>query len=133
MLSGVWSLAGAKSLETRQRPWFPKGVPVINHRKAAILEMGSLKPWPVVVDGDRRPPAGTLTCAFDHRIANGAKVAQLLGSSANSSSHRRHRSTYLREGRRRPRTPTRVATTRTTVRAGPLSRARQTPARRGCR
>jgi 2-oxoisovalerate dehydrogenase E2 component (dihydrolipoyl transacylase) len=67
------------SLETRQRRWFPKGVPLINHRKAAILGMGSLKPWPVVVDDDRRPPAGTLPCAFDHRIANGAKVAQLLG------------------------------------------------------
>lgn len=55
------------------------GVPVINHPEAAILGMGSIKPRPAVVDGTvvARPQI-TLTCAFDHRIADGAQVAQFL-------------------------------------------------------
>jgi 2-oxoisovalerate dehydrogenase E2 component (dihydrolipoyl transacylase) len=55
------------------------GVPVINYPEAAILGMGSLKPRPVVVDDAIviRPQV-TLTCAFDHRIADGANVAQFL-------------------------------------------------------
>ncbi len=56
------------------------GVPVINYPEAAILGMGSLKPRPVVVDdavGIR--PQMTLTCVFDHRIADGANAAQFLG------------------------------------------------------
>jgi class 3 adenylate cyclase len=44
VIPGSGPCASAGSLETRQRPWFPKGVPVINHRKAAIFGMGSLKP-----------------------------------------------------------------------------------------
>jgi 2-oxoisovalerate dehydrogenase E2 component (dihydrolipoyl transacylase) len=56
------------------------GVPVINYPEAAILGMGSLKPRPVVVDDDIViRPTMTLTCAFDHRVADGAQVAQFLG------------------------------------------------------
>jgi len=55
------------------------GVPVINYPEAAILGIGSLKPRPVVVaDAVVIRPQMTLTCAFDHRIADGAKVAQFL-------------------------------------------------------
>jgi 2-oxoisovalerate dehydrogenase E2 component (dihydrolipoyl transacylase) len=56
------------------------GVPVINYPEAAILGIGSLKPRAVVVDGDVvARPTMSLTCAFDHRIADGAKVAAFLG------------------------------------------------------
>jgi 2-oxoisovalerate dehydrogenase E2 component (dihydrolipoyl transacylase) len=56
------------------------GVPVINYPEAAILGMGSLKPRPVVVDGELAVrPTMTLTCAFDHRIADGAQLASFLG------------------------------------------------------
>ena len=56
------------------------GVPVINHPEAAILGMGSLKPRAVVVDGEVvARPTMALTCAFDHRIADGATVAAFLG------------------------------------------------------
>jgi 2-oxoisovalerate dehydrogenase E2 component (dihydrolipoyl transacylase) len=56
-----------------------EGVPVINYPEAAILGMGSVKPRAIVVDGAVVPrPTMTLTCAFDHRIADGAQVAQLL-------------------------------------------------------
>jgi pyruvate dehydrogenase E2 component (dihydrolipoamide acetyltransferase) len=55
------------------------GVPVIYDPEAAILGMGSLKPRPVVVDGDVvARPTMSLTCAFDHRIADGAQVAAFL-------------------------------------------------------
>ncbi|HEU0189809.1 MAG TPA: dihydrolipoamide acetyltransferase family protein [Mycobacterium sp.] len=55
------------------------GVPVINYPEAAILGMGSLKPRPVVVDGAIvARPQMTLTCAFDHRVADGAQVAEFL-------------------------------------------------------
>lgn len=55
------------------------GVPVINYPEAAILGMGSLKPRAVVVDDAVViRPQMTLTCAFDHRIADGANVAQFL-------------------------------------------------------
>ncbi|WP_082946986.1 dihydrolipoamide acetyltransferase family protein [Mycolicibacter sinensis] len=55
------------------------GVPVINYPEAAILGMGSLKPRPVAL-GDTvvARPQMTLTCAFDHRIADGAQVAEFL-------------------------------------------------------
>jgi 2-oxoisovalerate dehydrogenase E2 component (dihydrolipoyl transacylase) len=56
-----------------------EGVPVINYPEAAILGMGSLKPRPVVVDDTVViRPTMTLTCAFDHRIADGAQVAGFL-------------------------------------------------------
>ena len=56
------------------------GVPVINYPDAAILGMGSLKPRPVVIDDAIViRPQMSLTCAFDHRIADGANVAQFLG------------------------------------------------------
>ncbi|HEX2286089.1 MAG TPA: dihydrolipoamide acetyltransferase family protein [Mycobacterium sp.] len=55
------------------------GVPVINYPEAAILGMGSLKPRPVVVDGEVVVrPTMSLTCAFDHRIVDGAQVAGFL-------------------------------------------------------
>lgn len=55
------------------------GVPVINYPEAAILGMGSLKPRPVVVDGEVvARPTMSLTCAFDHRIIDGAQVAAFL-------------------------------------------------------
>jgi 2-oxoisovalerate dehydrogenase E2 component (dihydrolipoyl transacylase) len=55
------------------------GVPVINYPEAAILGMGSLKPRPVVVDGEVVVrPTMSLTCAFDHRILDGAAVAAFL-------------------------------------------------------
>ena len=56
------------------------GVPVINYPEAAILGMGSLKPRPMVMDDAVViRPQMTLTCAFDHRIADGANVARFLG------------------------------------------------------
>ncbi|MDT5011634.1 MAG: hypothetical protein QOH57_3251 [Mycobacterium sp.] len=60
------------------------GVPVINYPEAAILGVGSLKPRAVVVEteeGFQIVPRHTmtLTCAFDHRIADGAQVAAFLG------------------------------------------------------
>jgi len=55
------------------------GVPVINYPEAAILGMGSLKARPVVVDGDVvARPTMSLTCAFDHRIIDGAQAAAFL-------------------------------------------------------
>lgn len=56
-----------------------EGVPVINYPEAAILGMGSLKPRAVVVDDELViRPTMTLTCAFDHRIADGAQLASFL-------------------------------------------------------
>lgn len=56
------------------------GVPVINYPEAAILGIGSLKPRAVVIDGNVvASPTMSLTCAFDHRIADGAQVAAFLG------------------------------------------------------
>lgn len=56
------------------------GVPVINYPEAAILGMGTLKPRAVVRDGAVvARPTMTLTCAFDHRIADGAGAAAFLG------------------------------------------------------
>lgn len=55
------------------------GVPVINYPEAAILGIGALKPRPVAVDGEVVVrPTMRLTCAFDHRVADGAQVAQFL-------------------------------------------------------
>jgi 2-oxoisovalerate dehydrogenase E2 component (dihydrolipoyl transacylase) len=56
-----------------------EGVPVINYPEAAILGMGSLKPRPVVIDDEVVVrPTMSLTCAFDHRIVDGAAVAAFL-------------------------------------------------------
>ncbi|TVY03560.1 2-oxo acid dehydrogenase subunit E2 [Mycolicibacterium porcinum] len=56
------------------------GVPVINYPEAAIVGMGSMKPRPVVVDGAVvARPTMSLTCAFDHRIVDGAQAAAFLG------------------------------------------------------
>ncbi|MEV3906056.1 dihydrolipoamide acetyltransferase family protein [Mycobacterium sp. NPDC050551] len=56
-----------------------EGVPVINHPEAAILGIGSLKPRAVVVDDEVvARPTMTLTCAFDHRVTDGAEVAAFL-------------------------------------------------------
>jgi 2-oxoisovalerate dehydrogenase E2 component (dihydrolipoyl transacylase) len=56
------------------------GVPVINYPEAAILGIGSLKPRPMAIDDAVVVrPQMTLTCAFDHRIADGANAAEFLG------------------------------------------------------
>jgi 2-oxoisovalerate dehydrogenase E2 component (dihydrolipoyl transacylase) len=56
------------------------GVPVINYPEAAILGIGSLKPRPMVLDDAVViRPQMTLTCVFDHRVADGANVAEFLG------------------------------------------------------
>ncbi|MCX2931450.1 dihydrolipoamide acetyltransferase family protein [Mycobacterium sp. CVI_P3] len=56
-----------------------EGVPVINYPEAAILGVGSLKPRAVVVDDAVvARPTMTLTCAFDHRVADGAQAAAFL-------------------------------------------------------
>lgn len=56
------------------------GVPVINHPEAAIVGIGSLRPRPAVIDDAVvARPQMTLTCAFDHRIVDGAQVAAFLG------------------------------------------------------
>lgn len=55
------------------------GVPVINYPEAAVVGIGSLKPRPVAVgDTVAVRPQLTLTCAFDHRIADGAQAAEFL-------------------------------------------------------
>ncbi len=55
------------------------GVPVINYPEAAILGMGALRPRPVAIDDAVVVrPTMSLTCAFDHRIADGAQVAAFL-------------------------------------------------------
>jgi 2-oxoisovalerate dehydrogenase E2 component (dihydrolipoyl transacylase) len=55
------------------------GVPVINYPEAAILGVGSLKPRPVAIDNEVvARPTMRLTCVFDHRIADGAQVAEFL-------------------------------------------------------
>ncbi|MEO8814930.1 MAG: 2-oxo acid dehydrogenase subunit E2, partial [Mycobacterium sp.] len=55
------------------------GVPVINYPEAAILGMGSMKPRPVAIDDAVVVrPQMTLNCVFDHRVADGAQVAQFL-------------------------------------------------------
>jgi pyruvate dehydrogenase E2 component (dihydrolipoamide acetyltransferase) len=56
-----------------------EGVPVINYPEAAILGMGALRPRAVVVDGAvAARPTMSLTCAFDHRIVDGAQAAAFL-------------------------------------------------------
>ncbi len=56
-----------------------EGVPVINYPEAAILGIGSLRPRAVVVDGALAVRSTMkLTCAFDHRVADGAQVAGFL-------------------------------------------------------
>ena len=55
------------------------GVPVINHPEAAILGMGAIRPRPVVVGTQiAARPTMSLTCVFDHRIADGAQAAQFV-------------------------------------------------------
>lgn len=55
------------------------GVPVINHPEAAILGMGAIKARPVAVGNEIvARPTMTLTCVFDHRVADGAQVARFL-------------------------------------------------------
>jgi pyruvate dehydrogenase E2 component (dihydrolipoamide acetyltransferase) len=57
-----------------------QAVPVINYPESAILGVGSLRPRPVVVDGALAVRSTmVLTCAFDHRVADGAQVAAFMG------------------------------------------------------
>lgn len=55
------------------------GVPVINYPEAAILGIGAIRPRPMAV-GDQLEvrPTMTLSCVFDHRIADGAQAARLV-------------------------------------------------------
>ncbi|MCX4984064.1 2-oxo acid dehydrogenase subunit E2 [Streptomyces sp. NBC_00572] len=59
-----------------------EGVPVVIHPEAAILGVGSIRPRPHVVDGDRLVvrvrPTAKLTCAFDRRVCDGAEAAAFL-------------------------------------------------------
>jgi pyruvate dehydrogenase E2 component (dihydrolipoamide acetyltransferase) len=57
-----------------------EGVPVVNHPEAAILGVGSIRPRPHVVESDRLVvrPTAKLTCAFDHRVCDGAEAAAFL-------------------------------------------------------
>jgi len=55
------------------------GVPMINYPEAAILGMGAIKPRPVAVEDQVVVrPTMMLTCVFDHRVADGAQVAQFI-------------------------------------------------------
>ncbi len=55
------------------------GVPMINYPEAAILGMGAIKPRPVAVEDQVvARPTMMLTCVFDHRVADGAQVAQFI-------------------------------------------------------
>jgi pyruvate dehydrogenase E2 component (dihydrolipoamide acetyltransferase) len=55
------------------------GMPVINHPEAAILGMGAIKPRPLVVGAEVAVRSTMrLTCVFDHRVADGAEVAQFV-------------------------------------------------------
>ena len=56
-----------------------EGIPVINYPEAAILGLGSIRLRPVVSYGEivARPTA-TMTCAFDHRVADGSQAAGFL-------------------------------------------------------
>lgn len=55
------------------------GVPMINHPEAAILGMGAIKPRPVALGAEIVVrPTMSLTCVFDHRIADGAQAAQFV-------------------------------------------------------
>ena len=57
-----------------------EGVPIINYPESAILGMGALRPRAVAIDGAVAVrPTMMLTCAFDHRVADGAQVAAFLG------------------------------------------------------
>ncbi|OBJ23853.1 dihydrolipoamide acetyltransferase family protein [Mycobacterium colombiense] len=55
------------------------GVPVINHPEAAILGMGAIRPRAVVQGAEIvARPTMSLTCVFDHRIADGAQAARFV-------------------------------------------------------
>lgn len=55
------------------------GFPVINHPEAAILGMGAIRPRAVVRGAEIvARPTMSLTCVFDHRIADGAQAAQFV-------------------------------------------------------
>ncbi|HET9888951.1 MAG TPA: dihydrolipoamide acetyltransferase family protein [Mycobacterium sp.] len=55
------------------------GIPVINHPEAAILGMGAIKPRPVVRGAEVVVRSTmSLTCVFDHRIADGAQASQFV-------------------------------------------------------
>jgi len=59
--------------------------PIISPPQVAILGMGSIKPQPMVVDGElavRR--AAHLTLVMDHRAADGAEGAEFLAALADT-------------------------------------------------
>jgi pyruvate dehydrogenase E2 component (dihydrolipoamide acetyltransferase) len=55
------------------------GIPIINHPEVAILGVGAIRPRAVVVDGIvAARPTARLSCAFDHRVLDGAEVGGFL-------------------------------------------------------
>jgi pyruvate dehydrogenase E2 component (dihydrolipoamide acetyltransferase) len=57
--------------------------PIISPPQVAILGIGSIKPQPMVVDGEIVPRrAAQLTLVMDHRAADGAEGAQFLATLA---------------------------------------------------
>lgn len=57
-----------------------EGIPVINHPEVAILGIGAIRDRPVVIDGAIAiRPNAHLTCAFDHRVCDGADAGAFLG------------------------------------------------------
>lgn len=62
--------------------------PIISPPQVAILGIGSIKPQPIVIDGEievRR--AAQLTLVLDHRAADGAEGAQFLAALAEIFTH----------------------------------------------
>ncbi len=60
-------------------------VPIINDRQSAILAMGSIRPRPVVRNGELAvAPVATLAVAFDHRVLNGTTAARFLRAVASA-------------------------------------------------
>lgn len=56
-----------------------EGVPVINYPETAILGVGAVRPRAIVVEGTVVPrETSTFTCAFDHRVCDGAEAAAFL-------------------------------------------------------
>jgi pyruvate dehydrogenase E2 component (dihydrolipoamide acetyltransferase) len=56
-----------------------EGIPVINYPEAAILGVGAIRSRPVVVnEAIVARPTATFTCAFDHRVCDGAEAAAFL-------------------------------------------------------
>ena len=57
------------------------GTPMINAPEAAIVGVGAIRQRAVVVDGEIvARPTVTISCTFDHRVADGAEVGAFLST-----------------------------------------------------